>query len=65
MIKQKVTFMDDTISYIGKSVKVHLKTGEKFYLKVTRTKPDFIFGHDEEGRNRRVYKHELDYIVEG
>lgn len=68
MSEPTISFMNDPISYIGKSVKVFLKTGESFYLKVTKTGQqginEYIFGFDEEGRNRRIYKHQLDYIQE-
>ena len=50
------------IHLLGKSVKVFLKEGGAFHLKVTSAGNDYISGYDEEGLNIRVSANDIDFI---
>jgi hypothetical protein len=53
----------ETTKYLGKSVKVYLKTGGSFYLKVVSGGEDWISGYDEESINIRVSFKDIEIIV--
>ena len=48
---------------LGKSIKVYLKTGASFYLKVTSGGNDWISGYDEESNDIHVLLNDIDFIV--
>jgi hypothetical protein len=51
------------IGFLGNSVKVHLKLGGAFYLKVTTVGADFLSGYDQEGINILVQTNDIDFII--
>jgi hypothetical protein len=51
------------IGFLGNSVKVHLKLGGAFYLKVTGAGKDYLSGYDQEGTNILVQTNDIDFII--
>lgn len=50
------------IGYLGESVKVKLKLGGLFALKVTAAGENYLSGHDEEGINILVQTNDIDFL---
>lgn len=48
---------------LGKSIMVYLKSGGRFYFKVTGCGPYHMDGFDQERLNLRVDVTDIDYIV--
>lgn len=49
----------------GESVKVFLRSGGHFNLKVTATEPGFITGFDDERINLTIAVEDIDYVLGG
>jgi hypothetical protein len=58
-----VQFAKQPKHYLGQSIKVFLKLGGAFYLKVTAAGPDYFEGYDEEGLNLHVDVNDIDFIL--
>ena len=53
----------DTTKYLGKSVKIYLKTGGSFYLKVVSAGDNYISGYDDESINIHVRTEDIEIVV--
>jgi hypothetical protein len=61
----KVVSFKKTSDLLGKSLKIYMKDGAKFYFKVTEVGPDYIAGYDDEMMNLRIDLADIDFVMEG
>jgi hypothetical protein len=48
---------------LGKGIKLYLKSGGRFYFKVTSCSNDYIYGYDEEMNNLTIAISDIDYVI--
>jgi hypothetical protein len=49
-------------AFLGKSVKVFLRDGGAFWLKVTAAGPGYISGYDDEGLDLYIKVDDIDFV---
>jgi hypothetical protein len=60
-----VKFINKPKYFLGQAIKIFLKDGGAFYLKVTHCGFNWIGGFDDEGIDIQVGIEDIDYIIGG